>query len=81
MIMRSLDDENTEAFLDDHTLPAADTAGRDGLSRPDWRFVPLDPRQFRRLDAAHRDIAPPHMQRTRRPKVDDVDFNQTLYFG
>ncbi|MCP4782026.1 MAG: hypothetical protein GY903_05765 [Fuerstiella sp.] len=84
MIMRSLNDDDFDSFFSgDQNPPEWSVNCGDDAICCDWRFVPLDPCQHRRIDAAHTSIAAPHMPRTLRPAVpeSESDFNQALYFG
>ncbi|MEO2018266.1 MAG: hypothetical protein ABGZ53_28270 [Fuerstiella sp.] len=83
MIMRSLNDDGFDFYSGDLNAPEWSVNGGDDGIRSDWRFVPLDPCQHRRIDTAHSSIAAPHMQRTLRKTVpeSESDFNQALYFG
>ena len=83
MIMRSLNDDGFDSYSGDQNAPDWNVyCGDDGICS-DWRFVPLDPGQHRRVDAAHTSIAAPHMPRTLRPAVpeSETDFKPALDFG
>ena len=83
MIMRSLNDDGFDFHSGDVTPPEWSVNCRDGGICSDWRFVPLDPGQHRRIDAAHTNILTPHLRRTSTPAAlgSETEFNQALYFG
>jgi len=83
MIMRSLNDNGFDFHSGGVNPPEEGVSFRDDRICSDWRFVPLDPGQRRRIDAAHTNILTPHLRRTSRPAApeSEPEFNQTLYFG
>lgn len=83
MIMRSVNDDGFDFDPRASIPPEWSVSGGDDGVCSDWRFVPLDPGEHRRIDTAHSSIAAPHMLRTARPAAPEAEpeFNQTLYFG
>ncbi|HIE97588.1 MAG TPA: hypothetical protein EYG03_08355 [Planctomycetes bacterium] len=82
MIMRSPNDDGFDFYSNDQCPPEWSVSCGDGIG-PNWRFVPLEPGQMRRIDAAHPDIAAPHLHQAPTPAATELesDFNQAIYFG